>query len=72
MFYYIDVHLLAHYIQWIKMDGETVKYVENKLWKTRRQLESTVKVSVRRTGFEGDEWNGLRILLNPFVVPDNF
>jgi hypothetical protein len=25
MFYYIEVHLLAHYIQWIKMHGETVK-----------------------------------------------
>jgi hypothetical protein len=25
MFYYIDVHSLAHYIQWIKMHGETVK-----------------------------------------------
>jgi hypothetical protein len=26
MFYYIEVHLLAHYIQWIKMHGETVKH----------------------------------------------
>jgi hypothetical protein len=26
MFYYIDVHLLANYIQWIKMHGETVKF----------------------------------------------
>jgi hypothetical protein len=25
MFYYIEVHLLAHYIQWIKTHGETVK-----------------------------------------------
>jgi hypothetical protein len=25
MFYYIEVHLLAHYIQLIKMHGETVK-----------------------------------------------
>jgi hypothetical protein len=25
MFYYIEVHLLAHYVQWIKMHGETVK-----------------------------------------------
>jgi desulfoferrodoxin (superoxide reductase-like protein) len=25
MFYYIEVHLLAHYIQWIKMHGETVE-----------------------------------------------
>jgi hypothetical protein len=25
IFYYIDVHLLAHYIQWINMKGETVK-----------------------------------------------
>jgi hypothetical protein len=25
MFYYTEVHLLAHYIQWIKMHGETVK-----------------------------------------------
>jgi hypothetical protein len=25
MFYYIDMHLLARYIQWIKMHGETVK-----------------------------------------------
>jgi hypothetical protein len=24
-FYYIDVHLLAHYIQLIKMHGETLK-----------------------------------------------
>jgi hypothetical protein len=23
MFCYIDVHLLAHYIEWIKMHGET-------------------------------------------------
>jgi hypothetical protein len=28
MFYYIDVHLLAHNIQWIKMHGETVKNSE--------------------------------------------
>jgi hypothetical protein len=27
MFYYIEVHLLAHYIQWIKMHGETVKFI---------------------------------------------
>jgi hypothetical protein len=26
MFYYIEVHLLAHYIQLIKMHGETVKF----------------------------------------------
>jgi hypothetical protein len=25
MFYYIEVYLLAHYIQWIKMHGETLK-----------------------------------------------
>jgi hypothetical protein len=25
MFYYIEVHLLAHYIEGIKMHGETVK-----------------------------------------------
>jgi hypothetical protein len=25
MFYYIEVHLLDHYTQWIKMHGETVK-----------------------------------------------
>jgi hypothetical protein len=28
MFYYIEVHLLAHYIQWNKMHGETVKLNE--------------------------------------------
>jgi hypothetical protein len=28
MFYYIDMHLLAHYIHWIKLDGETVKIHE--------------------------------------------
>jgi hypothetical protein len=27
MFYYIDVHLLAHYIHWIKMHCETVKFM---------------------------------------------
>jgi hypothetical protein len=27
MFYYIEVHLLAHYIQWIKMHGKTAKNV---------------------------------------------
>jgi hypothetical protein len=26
MFYYIELHLLAHYIQLIKMHGETVKW----------------------------------------------
>jgi hypothetical protein len=26
MFYYIEVRLLAHFIQWIKMHGETVKF----------------------------------------------
>jgi hypothetical protein len=25
MFYYIEVHLLDHYTQWIKMHGKTVK-----------------------------------------------
>jgi hypothetical protein len=29
MFYYIEVHLLAHYIQWIKMHGETVKFIDS-------------------------------------------
>jgi hypothetical protein len=24
MFYYIEMHLLDHYVQWIKMHGETV------------------------------------------------
>jgi hypothetical protein len=30
MFYYIEVHLLDHYTQWIKMHGETVKLITNK------------------------------------------
>jgi hypothetical protein len=29
MFYYIEVYLLAHYIEWIKMHGETVKYLRS-------------------------------------------
>jgi hypothetical protein len=31
MFYYIEVHLLDHYTQWIKMHGETVKYSKQTL-----------------------------------------
>jgi hypothetical protein len=34
MFYYIEVHLLAYYIQWIKMHGETVKYILGNFSKT--------------------------------------
>jgi hypothetical protein len=45
MFYYIEVHLLAHYIQWIKMHGETMK---NKL-----KMKLCVIVWVQQINTEG-------------------
>jgi hypothetical protein len=41
MFYYIDVYLLAHYIQRIKMHGETVKLLQANSATLRRHTQST-------------------------------
>jgi hypothetical protein len=59
MFYYTDVRLLAHYIQWIKMHGETVKCY-------RQFGEGTLQ----RDGHD-QEWNKLqrqKILISMYPI----
>jgi hypothetical protein len=69
MFYYIDVHLLAHYIQWIKMQGETVKiwYLENFLEKSVRNANNIYGNITKKNKI----WKCVFILLLAAVIAPN-